>query len=95
MPMTPLERDVQAKSFAICKTLLNDVLPKLQGTDSIYNSAGGVKETLEQAEMDEEPALSGLTKAQLDAGIYAMTAVILPAIQNNYAVLSQLAARNL
>jgi hypothetical protein len=93
MAVSNLERDTMAKSFAIAKTLLLDVLPKLQGTDVIYNSVGGVKETLDQNEMNELPELSGLTKTQMDDGVYALCAVILPAIQNNYAQLSQLAAR--
>ena len=93
MPMSTLERDTLAKSFAASKTLLLDLQPKLSGLREIYDSAGGVKTTLTQAEMDEEAALSGLTKAQADDGLYALTAVILPAIEQTYAALAQLSAR--
>lgn len=93
MPLSQLEHDTLAKSFAVCKTLLNDLQPKLSGLKEIYDSAGGVKETLTQAELDEVAALSGLTKQQVDDGLYALTTTILPAITNGYASLAQLAAR--
>lgn len=93
MPMSTLERDSLAKSFAVSKTLLLDLQPKLSGLKEIYDSAGGVKTTLTQEEMDEEAALSGLTKAQADDGLYALTTVILPAIEQAYAALAQLSAR--
>ena len=93
MAMTQLERDTLAKAFAVAKTLLQDLEPRLKGLDNIYNSAGGVKETLSQAELDAMPELSGLTKEALDDGIYAMTALVLPGIQGGYSALAQLAAR--
>lgn len=95
MPATTLERDAMAKSFAVARTLLMDLEARLKGIDAIYNSASGVKATLTQEEMNEIPELSGLTKTQLDDGIYAMTALILPGITSGYAALAQLAARNL
>jgi hypothetical protein len=93
MALTTLEQDTLAKSFAVAKTLLNDLQPKLQGLNEIYNSAGGVKTTLEQADLDALAELSGLTVAQVDAGLNAMTVVILPAITSNYPFIAQLAAR--
>lgn len=93
MPVNTLERDTLAKSFAVCKTLLLDLQPKLAGLAQIYDSEGGVKTTLEQAELDELVELSGLTKTQMDDGMYVLTALILPAIQQGYPALSQLAAR--
>lgn len=93
MPMSTLERDTLAKSFAVSKTLLLDLQPKLAGLDQIYNSAGGVKESLTQEDLDEVLELSGLTKVQTDDGLYALTAVIFPAIAQAYPALAQLAAR--
>jgi len=93
MPMSQLEKDTLSKEFAVCKTILNDLLPKLQALQQIYDSAGGVKETLTQAEMDEEAALSGLTKTQMDDGSYVLTTTLLPAITAGYGQLAQLAAR--
>lgn len=93
MPMSTLEHDTLAKAFAVCKTLLNDLQPKLAGLAQIYDSADGMKTTLTQEELDEVPALSGLTKTQVDQGLYALTTVVLPGIATNYGVLAQLAAR--
>jgi hypothetical protein len=91
--MSTLERDTLAKEFAVCKTLLYDLQPRLASLKELYDSAGGVKETLTRAELDEEAALSGLTKQQVDDGSYALTAAILPAIEAGYPALAQLAAR--
>ena len=93
MPMSQLENDTLAKTFAVAKQLLLDLQPKLASLQEIYDSAGGVKTTLTQAELDEVAALSGLTKTQVDVGLYAMTSGILPALEAGYAALAQLAAR--
>jgi hypothetical protein len=93
MPITALEKDTLARSFAVSKTLLNDLQPKLQGLNEIFNSEGGVKTTLEQADLDELAELSGLTVEQVSAGLNALTVVILPAISSNYPFIAQLAAR--
>lgn len=92
MPMTTLESDTIAKACAVAKQLLADLQPRLAGLDSIYNSVGGVKETLTQVEMDENAALSGLTKSQLDDALFAMSGM-LTSITNAYASLAQVAAR--
>lgn len=93
MPMTQLESDTVAKMCAIAKQLLADVQPRLESLRSIYDSAGGVKETLTQAEMDEVAALSGLTKTQLDDAAFVMTGAILSGIENGYNGLAAVAAR--
>jgi hypothetical protein len=93
MPISTLEHDTLAKLFAICKSVQADLQPKLSQLDSIYNSAGGVTSTLTQAELDELPELSGLTKQTVDDGVFALTSGVLPALVNATAALSQLAAR--
>jgi len=93
MPVSTLEHDTLAKLFAICKSVQADLQPKLSQLDSIYNSAGGVNETLTQEELDEIPELSGLTKQTVDHGVFALTSGVLPALVNATAALSQLAAR--
>jgi hypothetical protein len=90
-----LESDTLAKLFALCKTMEFDVQPKLAQLDAIYNSAGGVKETLTQEELDEVPGLSGLQKQTVDDGVFALTSGVLTALVNASAALSQLAARTL
>jgi hypothetical protein len=93
MPVSILERDTLAKSFAVCKQVLLDLQPKLASLAQIYDSAGGVKITLTQEELDELAELSGLTKTQVDDGLYVLTTLLLPAIENGYPALAQLAAR--
>ena len=92
MPMSTLERDTLAKSFAVSKQLLLDLQPKLAGLNEIYNSVGGVKETLTQAELDELPELSGLQKSTVDDAQFALSGLT-TGITNAYAALSQMAAR--
>lgn len=95
MPISTLEKDTLGKAFAVAKTVLGDLHPKLQALQEMYDSAGGVKETLTQAELDELPELSGMTKTQVDDGLYVLTTLLLPAITNGYPALAQLAARYL
>ena len=92
MPMSTLERDTLAKLFAVSKTALADLQPRLAGLNEVYNAAGGVKTTLEQSELDELPELSGLQKTVVDDAVYAMSNV-LTAIDAAYPALAQCAAR--
>jgi hypothetical protein len=91
--MSQLERDTLSRLFATCKTVQADLGPKLSQLDNIYNSGGGVSETLTQDELDALPELSGLQKQVIDDGVYALTNGVLPALVNATAALSQLAAR--
>ena len=91
--MNTLEYDTLNLAFAVCRTILTDLQPRLTALQQQYDAAGGVKETLTQQEMDEVASLSGLTKQQADDGLYALTAVLLPAITQSYASLSHLASR--
>jgi hypothetical protein len=93
MPMSQLENDTIAKMCVIAKQLLADIQPKLEILRSIYDSAGGVKETLTQEEMDENTALSGLTKTQLDDAAFVMTGSILTGIESGFNGLAAVAAR--
>jgi hypothetical protein len=93
MSMNALEYDTLNMAFAVCKIVIHDLQPRLLALQQQYDSEGGVGSTLTQQEMDEVAALSGLTKVQADDGIYALTAVMLPAITNSYASLSQMASR--
>jgi hypothetical protein len=92
MSMTVLEKDTLSRQFAICKTILADLQPKLASLNELYNSAGGVKESLDQAEMDELPELSGLLKTTVDDAVFSL-ANVLGAIDAAYPSLAQCAAR--
>lgn len=70
-----------------------DLYPRLLRLNELYNSANGVKTTVTQEKLDDLPALSGLTKQQLDDGIFPLTGPILTGIQNSLSQLLELAAR--
>lgn len=94
MPMSVLERDFLSKLFAVSKTVLQDLQPRLAALNELYNAAGiGISGTLDQAELDALPELSGLTTQQVADATYALTAVVLPGITNAYGPLAQTAAR--
>lgn len=93
MPMSQLEKDTISKLCALSKQILQDFMPRLQSLNELYNSGGGVKETLSQEELDELPELSGLQKQMCDDAVYALTAQVLPALTAGYPSLSQIAAR--
>jgi hypothetical protein len=93
MPMTTLEYDTLNLAFAVSKTVLTDLQPRLAALQQQYDADGGVGDTLTQEEMDLQPALSGLTKQAADDGLYALTAVLLPAITQGFTALSALASR--
>jgi hypothetical protein len=92
MPISTLERDTLARLFAVAKTALADLQPRLAGLNEVYNAVGGVKETLDQAKLDELPELSGLQKTVVDDAVYALSNV-LTAIDGAYPALAQCAAR--
>jgi hypothetical protein len=92
MPMSQLERDTLSRHFAICKNVLADLQPRLASLNELYNAVGGVKETLDQAEMDELPELSGLQKTTVDDAVFALSNVG-SALDAAYASLAQCAAR--
>jgi hypothetical protein len=92
MPMSVLENDSVAKICALSKSVLADLRPRLSSINELYNSAGGIKETLTQEELDEVTALSGLTKTTLDDTVFAFSAM-LSAIDAAQAAINQTAAR--
>jgi len=94
MALSALEHDFLAKLFAVSKSVLNDLQPRLATLNELYNAAGiGISTTLTQEELDAVPELSGLTVQQVSDATYALTAVILPGITNAYGPLTQCAAR--
>ena len=94
MALSALEHDFLAKLFAVSKTVLQDLQPRLAALNELYNAAGiGISTTLEQSDLDTLPELSGLTVAQISDATYALTAVVLPGINNASPALIQVGAR--
>lgn len=93
MPLTTLEVHTINRSFMLSLKVLNEVLTMADLLNTIYNATGGCKDTITQEGMDERPEFSGLTKTQLDDGMYALTGAIRTSIDSATTALSQLAAR--
>lgn len=91
--LSALEVNTITRGLNAARKALEEVKPVLDGLDVIYNSAGGAKDTITQQNLDADTVLSGLTKQQLDDGMFALTSSLKTAIANAYAQLAQLAAR--
>lgn len=93
MPLTQLEQNTVARGLQAAAKVLNEIEPVLHSLNVIYDSVGGVKTTITQEGLDAVPSFSGITKAQLDDGMFALTATLKGAIDSTYTALAQLAAR--
>lgn len=91
--MTTLELNTVSRGFQAAKLVLEELKPAIDQLNIIYDSVGGAKQTIDQAGLDAVPAFSGITKAQLDDGIFALTATLRTAINNAFTQLAHLAAR--
>lgn len=94
MALTQLEQNTVSKGINAAKLVIETLEPILHELNIIYDSGGGAKTTITQAGLDAIPSFSGLTKAQLDDGLFALTATLRTDIQNAYTQLAELAARS-
>lgn len=94
MALNTLESNTIARGCAIAKKILDDVKPVLDSLNVLFDTpTTGVKATVDQADLDSAPNLSGLTEAQLDAGFFQLTDTLRLAIANGYTQLAHIAAR--
>lgn len=93
MPLSVLEQTTINRAIALARKVVEEVYPALKELNVSYNASGGVSSTITQTELDANPDLSGLTKAQLDDALYALTSGILGAIDTGYSQLVQLGTR--
>jgi hypothetical protein len=91
--MNSLELNTVSRAFVVAKKILDEVKPAIDSLNVIYDSQGGVKSSVTQEELDAIASFSGITKAQLDDGLYALTAGIKGVVDGAFSQLSQLAAR--
>lgn len=91
--MEKIETDMILRASEAAKTLVNQIKPVLDQLDLIYNSAGGAKETITQADLDAEKSLSGLTQQQLEDALYVLAGTLREGLQNGYVQLMHLAVR--
>jgi hypothetical protein len=93
MALSALESDTVSRGAQSAKIVVEQLKPLLDRLNIIYDSTGGAKTTITQGNLDLVPSFSGLTKAQLDDGMFALTATLKTAIDAAYTQLVELAAR--
>lgn len=93
MALTALEKDTVSRALQVAQLVLAQLKPVIDALNIIYDSDGGAHQTITQPGLDAVPSFSGLTKAQLDDGMFALTSTIRLAIDGAYGQLAQLAAR--
>jgi hypothetical protein len=93
MSLSKLEQDTISRGLAAAKLVTDQLKPVLDALNIIYDSQGGAKTTIDQPGLDAIGSFSGLTKQQLDDGMFALTATLRGDITNAYAQLAQLSAR--
>lgn len=93
MAITILEKATVSEGIQVARRLVNDIKPVLDRLNVIYDSAGGVKETLDQAKLNEVADWSGITETQVDDAMFAITSTLRTALTNSYTQLVQLASR--
>jgi hypothetical protein len=93
MPLTHLEQDSVVRGAQAAKLVIEDLKPLLDRLNILYDSQDGLHTTITDEGLEEIPSLSGLTKQQLDDGMYALTSTLRSAINNAYTALVELAAR--
>lgn len=92
MALNRVGQDTISKGAQTAQTFI-DLIGLLDQLNVLYDSAGGIKETTTQEELDEIASLAGITKAQLDDAMYQLTAIIRPALHDGFTALAHLAAR--
>ncbi len=93
MAITALEQDTVSRGIATAAKVLRDIYPLVKELNILYDSTGGVKDTLTQPDLDGVASYSGITKAQVDDGMFVLTSTLRTAIESAYAQLAELAAR--
>ncbi len=93
MALSALELNTISKGLAAAAKVIDEIEPLLHRLNVLYDSDGGLKTTITQEGLDAVPSFSGLTKGQLDDGMYALTTGIKGAIAASYTALATLAAR--
>jgi len=94
MALDKLALDTISKAMQASKLLMEQANPLLNQIDLLYNQVGGLKETITDADLAEVASYSGLTKQQLDDGMYALTSGVKGALTTGFNAITQLAARS-
>lgn len=93
MALSTLESTTINRAISATRKALEELKPVLDGLKIVYDSVGGVKATITQANLDLAIGLSGITKQQVDDALFVLTGSLLTSLTTSYAQLQQLAAR--
>lgn len=93
MALSVMGQNTIFAAAAMAKQLNEQIAPLIARINVLYNASGGLKATIVQADLDAVPALSGLTKAQLDAALADLTGTIATPLNAALTDLAQLAGR--
>ena len=93
MALTALEKATIGEGIQAARKIINELKPVLDRLNVIYDANTGAKVTITQNNLDLVADYSGLTKAQLDDGMYVLTATLRADIVNAYTQLVQLGSR--
>lgn len=93
MAITILEKATVSEGIQVARKLVNEIKPVLDRLNVVYDSDDGVKETLDQAKLNEVTDWSGVTEAQVDDAMFVITSTLRTALSNGYTQLVQLASR--
>ena len=95
MALNALEQSTVNRGIAAARKVITELKPVLDDLNVVYDrETVGVKATVTQEDLDGATYLSGLTKAELDDGMFALTSTLKTAIGNAYTQLAILASRN-
>lgn len=93
MTLNTLELKNIKDAAKLAKFFLQTAKPRIDALNIDYDASGGTKSTIDQAGLDAEPSLSGITKAQLDDALYALTSSLKGVLDSSYSQLEKLASR--
>ena len=86
------EKTVQINlAMNVMANLCKNVKPQIDFLNETFNSGGGLLTQITQADLDANTAWSGLTVAQLAAGIFALTSTV--GLAAAYAAMAEMAAK--
>ena len=77
----------------LSRMIVEQIEPGLDSLNEIYNSVGGIKDSIPAEDLGQDGLYGGMTKAQLDDAAYALTSVIKGAVDNVHAQLQLIAYR--
>jgi len=93
MPLNSYEILTIQRVTQMARLVVEQLKPGIDNLDVVYNSAGGVKDTITAADLGQDALYGGMTEQQLDDAVYALTVTIKTAVDTALPVLQNVAYR--